>query len=229
MLSFIFFFAWCLSLTSSSPLPDASRRGNKPTVVIANGTVIGNTLLGIENFKGIPYAQPPTGNLRLRPPQPLAKSFGTFTSQLLPNACPQFWSAVDGGTLPEDVAGLVTSSAPFKKITLQSEDCLTLNVQRPAGISTSTKLPVVVWFFGGAFAIGATHLYDGTRIVKQSIGLKQPIIYVAVNYRLGGFGFLPGKEVSADGSSNLGLRDQRLALQWVQDNIAEFGGDPSKV
>ena len=83
--------------------------------------------------------------------------------------------------------------------------------------------------FGGAFAIGGTQLYDGTRIIKQSVDLGQPVIYVAMNYRLGGFGFLPGRQVSEDGSSNLGLRDQRLALEWVQDNIAAFGGDPDKV
>ena len=102
-------------------------------------------------------------------------------------------------------------------------------MQRPAGTAASAKLPVVVWIFGGAFAIGSATQYDGTRIVKQAEDLGQPVIYVAINYRLGGFGFLPGREVSKDGSSNLGLRDQRLALQWVQDNIAAFGGDSSRV
>ena len=75
----------------------------------------------------------------------------------------------------------------------------------------------------------SSHSWIFTRIVKQSVDLKQPVIFVAINYRLGGFGFLPGKEVSAAGVSNLGLRDQRLALEWVQENIAEFGGDPEKV
>jgi carboxylesterase type B len=72
-------------------------------------------------------------------------------------------------------------------------------------------------------------MYDGTSIVADSVTQGKPVIFVAVNYRVGGFGFLPGKEVLADGSSNLGLLDQRLGLQWVADNIAAFGGDPTKV
>lgn len=72
-------------------------------------------------------------------------------------------------------------------------------------------------------------MYDGTSIVADSVAQGQPVMFVAVNYRVGGFGFLPGKEVLADGSANLGLLDQRLGLQWVADNIAAFGGDPDKV
>lgn len=218
-----------VSFAFASPIGSVSRRGSPPTVVIANGTVIGTTLLAVESFKGIPYAQPPVGSLRLKPPQALTKSFGTFTSQAVPNACPQFWSAPDGGNLPEDVVGMITDSPVFQEIDVQSEDCLTVNVQRPQGTTSTSKLPVVAWIFGGAFAIGSASLYDGTRVIAQSVTVGQPIIYVAINYRLGGFGFLPGKEVSADGSSNLGLRDQRLALQWIQDNVAAFGGDPTKV
>lgn len=72
-------------------------------------------------------------------------------------------------------------------------------------------------------------MYDGTSIVADSVAQGKPVIFVAVNYRVGGFGFLPGKEILADGSANLGLLDQRLGLQWVADNIAAFGGDPDKV
>lgn len=72
-------------------------------------------------------------------------------------------------------------------------------------------------------------MYDGTSLVLESVTQKKPIIFVAVNYRVGGFGFLPGKEILKDGSANLGLLDQRLGLQWVADNIASFGGDPEKV
>lgn len=74
-----------------------------------------------------------------------------------------------------------------------------------------------------------TAMYDGTSIVADSVAQGKPVIFVAVNYRVGGFGFLPGKEILADGSANLGLLDQRLGLQWVADNIAAFGGDPDKV
>ena len=226
----LFCFAAALSsVVSASPISRLSERADAPSVTIQNGTVIARTLSGVDNFKGIPYAQPPVGDLRLRPPQPLKTGFGTLKSQLIPAACPQFISRLNGQGLPADIVGLVTNSAIFEAATGQSEDCLTLNVQRPVGTSATAKLPVVVWIFGGAFSIGSTSLYDGTRIVKQSVDLKQPVIFVAMNYRLGGFGFLPGKQISEDGSSNLGLRDQRLALRWVQDNIAAFGGDPQKV
>lgn len=83
--------------------------------------------------------------------------------------------------------------------------------------------------FDIGFEFGSTQLYDGTGLVTQSSVLRNPIVYVAVNYRVGGFGFLAGKELQSEGSTNLGLRDQRLALEWVQDNIANFGGDPAKV
>lgn len=79
------------------------------------------------------------------------------------------------------------------------------------------------------FEFGSTQTYDGSTFVQKSIALDEPVLYVAVNYRVGGFGFLAGQEVTNDGSTNLGLRDQRLGLQWVQDNIAAFGGDPTKV
>ena len=219
-----------LTFVSASPIQVASRRGNSaPTVAITNGTIIGTTSGSIDSFKGIPFAQPPVGPLRLRPPQPLMTSFGIFTSLANPNSCPQFLSQITGGSLPDTVLGMLNASPLFQQITEQSEDCLNLNVQRPSSTTSSSKLPVVVWFFGGAFEFGSTQLYDGAGIISKSVALKQPIIYVSVNYRLGGFGFLPGKEMQADGSTNLGLKDQRLALQWVQENIAAFGGDPSKV
>jgi carboxylesterase type B len=72
-------------------------------------------------------------------------------------------------------------------------------------------------------------MYDGTEVIAKSVALGQPIIFVAVNHRVGGFGFLAGKELQADGSTNLGLRDQRKGLEWTADNVAAFGGDPSKV
>ena len=218
-----------LPLVICAPLHQHTKDSQGISVTIEHGTVLGDTLLGVDSFRGIPYAQPPIGDLRLRPPRPLNSSFGILQSPLIPAACPQFWSQLDSGSLPEDIAGMLTNSPLFEQLTFQSENCLTLNVQRPAGIDALAKLPVVAWIFGGAFSIGSTGQYDGTRIVRQSMAIRQPIIFVTMNYRLGGFGFMPGKEVSEDGSSNLGLKDQRLALQWVQDNIALFGGDPAKV
>lgn len=103
------------------------------------------------------------------------------------------------------------------------EDCLTINVQRPGGVKEGDDLPVLLWIFGGGFEIGSTAMYDGAHVVQTGIELGKPVVFVAMNYRVAGFGFLGGKEILADGSANLGLLDQRLAMQWVADNIRAFG------
>jgi len=95
--------------------------------------------------------------------------------------------------------------------------------------TANSSLPVTFYIFGGGFEFGSTSTYDGSDLITSSISQGKDILYVAVNYRVGGFGFLPGSEILQDGSSNLGLLDQRLGLEWVADNIAAFGGDPSKV
>lgn len=200
-----------------------------PRVTIQDGTVIGTIAGLVESFKGIPFADPPLGPLRLKPPRPLSRPFGAFISTPIPSSCPQFLSQIDRKNLPSSALGIL-SNTPFLQIaTEQSEDCLNLNVQRPALRNPLSKLPVVVFFFGGGFEFGSTQLYDASGLISTSIDFAKPIIYVAANYRVGGFGFLGGKEMKEDNSTNLGLRDQRLALQWVQDNIAAFGGDPAKV
>jgi carboxylesterase type B len=112
---------------------------------------------------------------------------------------------------------------------VDGEDCLNLNVITPANVRPGSKLPVVVWIYGGAFEEGSTILYDGTVIVNRSITLQQPVIYVSMNYRLSALGFLASQEVKDARVGNLGLWDQRLALHWVQTYIHAFGGDPSKV
>ncbi|KAK4504449.1 hypothetical protein PRZ48_005365 [Zasmidium cellare] len=200
-----------------------------PSVTITNGTIIGYSSGGIDSFKGIPFAQPPVGNLRLRPPQSINQTFGTFQATGSPRACPQFFTQANTGVLPQDVLSTLLYSPLVQEITNAGEDCLTLNVQRPSNVNASSKLPVLFWIFGGGFEIGSTSSYDGGSIIRKSISVKEPVIYVSVNYRLGGFGFLAGNELADEHSTNLGLRDQRLALQWVAENIAAFGGDPDKV
>ncbi|EME38430.1 hypothetical protein DOTSEDRAFT_75835 [Dothistroma septosporum NZE10] len=210
----------------ASPL---NERQSGPSVTIKNGTVIGSSSQGVDSFKGIPFAQPPVGNLRLRPPQSINKSFGTFQATGTPKACPQFLTQVDTSNVPEAALSKLLDSPLVQNVTDSGEDCLTITVQRPAGISSSAKLPVLYWIYGGGFEAGSAGMYDGSSIVTKSISQKQPIIYVNVNYRLGGFGFLAGKDLANEHSTNLGLRDQRLGLQWVAENIAAFGGDPTKV
>ena len=221
-------FSCVLSVTYAAP---AKRASATPTVTISapQGTIVG--LPGsVEAFPGIPFAKPPTGSLRLKPPQPITAPLGTFKATANGLACPQFvFSTVLDDTIPTSALGLALNTPLFQTILNAGEDCLVLNVHRPAGISADAKLPVLFWIFGGGFELGWNAMYDGTTWVQESINSGKPIIFVSVNYRVGGFGFLPGKEILADGSSNLGLLDQRAGLQWVADNIGAFGGDPAKV
>jgi Fe2+ transport system protein FeoA len=104
-----------------------------------------------------------------------------------------------------------------------SEECLTINVIRPAGTSINAKLPVVIWIYGGAFVGGKSGdtTTNGANIVQKSINIGKPVIHVSLNYRLAGFGFMPGKEIKAAGAGNLGLQDQREAMRWVQKYIGQ--------
>lgn len=220
-----------LPLAIAAPAAVPLDKRASPTVVApsAGATVVGKSLLGVETFNGIPFAQPPTGNLRLKPPQPLTSSAGQVDGTQTPKACPQFFFSLDANNFPTNVLGTVLNTPLFQKVTNAGEDCLTINVQRPAGTTSSSKLPVLFWIFGGGFELGSTQMYDATSLITSSISAGKPIVFVAVNYRVGGFGFMPGKEILKDGSANLGLLDQRLGLKWVADNIAAFGGDPDKV
>jgi triacylglycerol lipase len=204
--------------------------GASPTVTISSSaTVIGSASSSLESFIGIPFAQPPVDSLRLKPPKPLESPLGVFNATGSARACPQFYFQVDPGNFPTGVLGELIDTPLFQNITDSGEDCLTLDVIRPAGIDASAKLPVLFWIFGGAFELGSSSSYNGSLLVSDSITKEKPFIFVAVNYRVGGFGFLAGKELLADNSTNLGLLDQRLGLEWVADNIAAFGGDPAKV
>ncbi|KAJ6469165.1 esterase 1, partial [Mycena vitilis] len=170
------------------------------------------TLQG-EFFGGIPYAEPPIGSLRFA--RPVAKfSLGNQST----------FDATDFG------ASCIQPASPFIPDGLPlSEDCLTLNVFRPSGSTSNAALPVMVWIYGGSFFTGTPVTFNASELVFRSITRLTPIIYVSFNYRLGPLGFPQGPEAAARGVLNLGLRDQTLALEWVQRNIASFGGDPSKV
>ncbi|KAF7350016.1 Carboxylic ester hydrolase [Mycena venus] len=192
----------------------AAVAAQQPTVIIKNGTVRGVDLPQFSQslFLGIPYAQPPVGDLRLRPP--------AFYQLVLWNSgCHGLRTAL---LVPvhnwDDNSGFPNS-----------EDCLTLNVIRPTGVSEQSPVPVVVWIHGGGLTTGgsADFRYNGSWIVQASIANGKPIVFVSINYRLASLGFLAGKALQDEGSLNLGVRDQRLALHWVQENIGKFGGDPN--
>jgi para-nitrobenzyl esterase len=175
-------------------------------VHIPTGDLRGVVAADHQLFAGIPYAAPPLGPLRFRPPEPAKQWEGVRDATRFGPHCLQ-----DNGGATE-----------FGKIT--DEDCLTLNVWTPS-TPRDDKRPVMVWFHGGSFTNGDGGMYDST-----SFASRGDVIVVTVNYRLGALGFLadPSLGVGSD-VGNYGLADQQAALRWVQDNIAVFGGDPTRV
>ncbi|RPD58746.1 carotenoid ester lipase precursor [Lentinus tigrinus ALCF2SS1-7] len=204
-----------------------------PSVRLGPATVLGTRNGSVESFVGIPYAEPPVGDLRLRLPQLIESYNGTLNATTYGHPCLQ--QALNTlAEFPTEVLKalepLLASSSGMANVT-ESEDCLYLNIFRPANMSPYAKLPVLFWIYGGSFTDGSNALlfYNGSAIVERSIELNKPVIFVALNYRLHVFGFLGGKEVKEAGVANLGLHDQRTALRWVNKFIVPFGGDPSKV
>jgi para-nitrobenzyl esterase len=190
--------------------PPAERSSGPPLVVTTNGPVVGVTTPQLREFLGIPYAAPPVGPRRWRPPDQAAPWTTPRDSSHFGPHCPQGPSAFG------------TAST--------SEDCLYLNVYTPPARHGHLRrgLPVMVWIHGGALTIGESDDFDPTRLVTDG-----DVIVVTINYRLGALGFLAHPALSAesqyDGSGNYGLMDQQLALQWVRDNIGAFGGNPHRV
>lgn len=192
----------------------------------------------VESFKGIPFAQPPIGNLRFAPPVPYNGSYDLLDATKFSKTCVSInpvglLSGVNTIAQNFPFLGIFQEIIPILTNILTNvdtdEDCLYLNVYRPSGTNVNDKLPVMIWFFGGAFLFGSGGTYDGSRYVQSSMDMKQPVIVVTFNHRLGPFGFLGGDAIQKAGLSNVGLKDQRLVMKWVADHIADFGGDPSKV
>ncbi|KDR73256.1 hypothetical protein GALMADRAFT_1341677 [Galerina marginata CBS 339.88] len=190
-----------------------------PIVTLSYGSFQGNATGNVVEFLGMPFAAPPVGNLRFAPPHPPVAFQGVRKATSFGLACfQQFFNTSGTGLGSGTGVGLPVS-----------EDCLFINVVKPANLKAGKKVPVLFWIYGGGFEAGDTSLTPGDSVVARSVALGEPVIYVSANYRLNAFGFLGGKEVKAAGIGNIGLRDQRFALQWVQDHITAFGGDPTKV
>ncbi len=177
---------------------------------------VAGSVEAVRVFKGIPFAAPPVGDLRWRPPQPAAHWNGVRAASRFSDNCMQ--RQPNGAAFP-----------PYggdRSATSMSEDCLYLNVYTTAP-SAAAKQPVMVWIHGGAWTSGSGPIYQGEELAKKGI------VYVSLNYRLGMFGFLAHPELSKESprhaSGNYALLDQIAALTWVQANIAAFGGDPSRV
>ena len=205
-----------------------------PTVRLRQGKYVGATLDAserypkpVEVFRGIPYAQTTAGENRFRPPVPLGASDETFDAVALGYACPG-----------ANVTGVETTEA---------EDCLNLNVYRPAGVVPYDyddgsdgsdggeagsrhyplpRLPVVIYVHGGGFNSGVATERNMASFVSWA---KEPLVGINFNYRLGALGFLPSSLSAQEGALNLGLKDQQLLFSWVRDNVTAFGGDPNNV
>lgn len=200
-----------MGITSASARPQAA-----PVATTRSGTVLGTTAGGVDVFRGIPYAAAPVGELRWRAPQPEVAWKGVRTATVFGDDCLQ-----DSARNPLPAGHAVSSS----------EDCLYLNVWRPAGTSSGDNLPVMVWIHGGAFIMGSgsMSIYDGTELARQGV------IVVTLNYRLGRFGnfVTPAlREEQArrgEPATNFWLMDQIAALRWVRGNVSAFGGNPKRI
>ncbi|HEY3444349.1 MAG TPA: carboxylesterase family protein [Paludibaculum sp.] len=183
-------------------------------VKTANGTVEGAGALvsGIRIFRGIPFGQPPVGDLRWKPPQPVKNWTGVRPAAQFGPRCMQRPIYGDMGFRSNGV----------------SEDCLYLNIWTPAS-SAAARLPVLIYFYGGGYQAGdgSEPRYDGEAMAGKGV------IAITVNYRLNLFGFFAHPELTSESpnhaSGNYGLLDQSAALHWVYDNIAAFGGDPKRI
>jgi para-nitrobenzyl esterase len=183
-------------------------------VKIANGTLEGvsDKSTGVRSFKGVPFGEPPVGDLRWKPPQPVKNWQGARKADKFGPRCMQ---------------RPIFGDMNFRSNGM-SEDCLYLNVWTPAK-SANAKLPVLVYFFGGGFMAGdgSEGRYDGESMAKKGI------VAITVSYRLGVFGFFAHPELTKESpnkaSGNYALFDMHAALKWVQQNIAAFGGDPKRV
>ncbi|WP_222926906.1 carboxylesterase/lipase family protein [Sphingomonas gilva] len=206
----------------TAPLHARSIEGRPVAVAAPAGTLEGRAGDGVEGFVGIPYAAPPVGPLRWRPPEPAPRWQGVRVAAAFGNDCPQV-------RFPGDAT---PSTQPM------DEDCLTLNLWRPEGAAAGSpgeggaprpRLPVMVWIHGGSFVAGSSNspVLDGAALARRGV------LLVSFNYRLGRFGFFAHpaltREAGGRPHANFAFLDMIAALQWVKANAAAFGGDPANV
>jgi carboxylesterase type B len=190
---------------------DGARQSRNDVIVVETdlGSVAGKRGGLVNAFLGIPFAQPPINSLRFRPPVPIRPWH------------PNLLEAFNFGS--ECLQSSATGGGGEDDSKVQNEDCLFINIWQPEGAHYESQLPVLLWIYGGAFLHGSTGRpeYIGDVLAAKNV------VVVSCNYRLGALGFLVS---TADGLyGNYGLNDQKLAMQWVQDHIRNFGGDPDRV
>jgi para-nitrobenzyl esterase len=219
---------WCslAALATATGVGTAVLSQTQPVVRVDSGELQGVVEDGVASFKGIPFAAPPVGELRWRPPQPSAKWTGVRQAVEFGANCMQGRFGPPQGAGAR--AGAPAAQGTPPAVQGPSEDCLFLNVWRPADL-TARNLPVMVWIHGGGFTggSGASPNTSGAQFARQGV------VLVSFNYRLGRFGFFAfpalSRERPDETKGNYAYMDQIAALQWVQRNIAAFGGDPNNV
>jgi para-nitrobenzyl esterase len=213
-------FGLCLFMSAPWASAQAGQSGGSnaaamQTVRTASGVVRGVTEGDVSTFKGIPFAAPPVGEYRWRPPQPLAPWQGDRDASKFGADCAQM--------------GFTPGTRTMSMSPTSSEDCLFINLWRPSAAAPGAKLPVMFWIYGGGFTGGssAMPLTSGSQLAKQGV------ILVAANYRVGRLGFFAFPALSQERpeelKGNYAYMDQTAALKWVQQNIAAFGGDPNNI
>jgi para-nitrobenzyl esterase len=199
---------FALAVAAALPL---STHATAQQVLTESGAVSGTRESGLSVYKGVPFAAPPVGDLRWREPAPVARWTSTRKADAFAPACMQIGVSMPGETPP-----------------VVSEDCLYLNIWTPAK-NEKEHLPVIVWIYGGGYTNGSASmpLYWGDRLAQKGV------LVVTIAYRLGPLGFLAHPELTRESphksSGNYGLMDQIAALEWIQRNVAAFGGDPNNV
>lgn len=210
----LFSLAACSGPSSSGGPEESAKAADPVKVACENGVMLGQSVDGVTSFKGVPYAKPPVGELRWKAPQAPDPSDDEIECYNFGYTALQYeWPSEPASYYPKN------------------EDCLTLNIWESDGtIDSKEPKPVLVFFHGGAYCWGGTTdpMYDGQNFAKA----HDDVILVTCNYRLGlmawaDFSKIEGGEEYTD--VNLGLRDHIAALQWIQENIAAFGGDPNNV
>lgn len=207
----------CVSEAPEPPTADASTARE-----IASGEIVGyvDPATGAQIWQGLPFAAAPQGDLRWRAPRPAQSWDGVLEVLAHPEMCPQITNSLNAEATGADPGQLVGS-----------EDCLKLDVYAPAGAGPeSANRPVMVWIHGGGNVWGSASQYDGAQLASD-----QDVVVVVVQYRLGPLGFFAhpaladDADLEFDAAANFALLDQIAALEWVQANAAQFGGDASNV
>lgn len=209
-------------LPLSLSLPQPRTETSSPIVTLPGPdhiSIRGTSANGTDSFLNIRFGASTAGPNRFAPPKPYTYPAGTTVDATEPGAaCPQQKVPVPDFPI-------------FANVSYISEDCLSLRIDRPSHTRPDARLPVLVFIYGGGDTIGQIYdpVYDPTALIASSAAKHDPIIYAAMNYRLGIFGFAASPALHAHDALNAGLRDQRLALEWLRDHIAAFGGDPENV